>query len=98
MERIVVLSYVDDCLYWYTSKALVKWFADTLGKISHVNFLGYAHWLMSIRISHMKDHSISVDQDRYVTSIVEKYLDTVTVKAITRFYKTILPYDMIYQF
>ena len=46
---------------------------DTLGKRFRVNFLGYAHWFMSIRISQMKDHSISVDQARYATSIVVKY-------------------------
>ena len=40
-SKIVVLSYVDDCVYWYTSEALGKWFLDTLGKIFHVNFLGY---------------------------------------------------------
>ena len=34
---------------------------DTLGKRFHVNFLGYSHWLMSIVISQMKDHSVSVD-------------------------------------
>ena len=39
-SNIVVLSYVDDFLYWYTSEALGKWFVDTLGKIFHVNFLG----------------------------------------------------------
>ena len=44
----------------------------------------------------MKDHSISVDQDRYATSIVAKYLDTATVKASTTFYKTTLPYDVIF--
>ena len=76
---IVVLYYVDCCIYWYTSEALGKWFVDTLGKRFHVNFLGYAHWFMSIRISQMKDHSISVDQARYATSIVAKYLDTATV-------------------
>ena len=64
--------------------------------IFHVNFLGYAHWFMSIRTSQMKDHSISVDQDRYATSIVAKYLDTVTVKASKKFYKTTLPPDMIF--
>ena len=53
---IAVLSYFDDCLYWYTSEGLGKWFVDTLGKIFHVNFLGYAHWFMSIIISQMKDH------------------------------------------
>ena len=51
---------------------------------------------MSIRISHMKDHSISVDQDRYTTYIVEKYLDNATVKASTKFYKTSFLSDMIF--
>ena len=45
----------------------------------------------------MKDHSISVDQSRYATSIVAKYLDTATVKVSTKFYKTTLPYDMIFK-
>ena len=39
----VVLSYFDDCVYWYTSEALGKWFVNTLGKVFHVNFLGYSH-------------------------------------------------------
>ena len=44
----------------------------------------------------MKDHSIYVDQARYATFIVAKYLDTATVKASTKFYKTTLPYYMIF--
>ena len=44
----------------------------------------------------MKDHSISVDQARYATSIVTKYLDTATVKASTQFYKSTLTYDMTF--
>ena len=70
--NVVVLSYVDYCVYWYTNEDIGKWFVDTLGNIFHVNFLGYAHWFMSIRISQLKDHSISVDQARYATSIVAK--------------------------
>ena len=69
---------------------------DTLGKIFHVKFLGYAHWFMSIRISHMRDHSIYVDQAIYTTSIVANYLNTATVKASTDFYKTKLPANMIF--
>ena len=60
-----------------------------------MNFLGYAHWFMSIRISHMRDHSISVDQAKYATSIVAKYLYTATVKESTKFYNTTLPSNMI---
>ena len=44
----------------------------------------------------MKDHSISVDQAKYATSIVSKYLDTATVKASKKFYKTTLSSDMIF--
>ena len=91
-----VLSYVDDCVYWYTNEDLGKWFVDTLGKRFHVNFLGYAYWFMSIKISQLKDHSISMDQARYDTSIVAKYLDTVIIKEVTKFYKTILSADMIF--
>ena len=95
-SKIVVLSYVDDCVYWYTNEYLGRWFVDTLGNRFHVNFLGFAHWFMSIRISQLKDHSISVDQARYATSIVSKYLDTATVKASKNIYKTTLPSDMIF--
>ena len=69
---------------------------DTLGKRFHVNFLEYAHWFMSIRISQMKDHSISVHKAIYATNIVAKYLDTATVKASTKFYKPTFPYDLIF--
>ena len=95
-SKIVVLSYVDDFVYWYTNENIGKCFVDTLGNRFHVNLLGFAHWFMSIRISQLKDHSISVDQARYATSIVAKYLDTATVKVSNTFYKTTLPADMIF--
>ena len=44
----------------------------------------------------MKDYSISVDQARYATSIVVKYLDTTTDKTSKSFYKTTLTFDMIF--
>ena len=45
---------------------------------------------MSIIISQLKYHSISVDQARYATSIFAKYLETATVKVSNKFYKTSL--------
>ena len=51
---------------------------------------------MLIRIFQIRDHSISVAQDRYATSIVAKYLDTDTFNTSTKFYNTTLPSDMIY--
>ena len=58
--------------------------------------LGIYKLVMAIRISQMKDHSIYVDQVICATSVVVKYLYTVTVKASTKFYKTTLPSDMIF--
>ena len=95
-SNIVVLSYVDYCVYWYTNEDIGKWFVDTLGKIFHVKFLGFAHLFMSIRISQLRGNSISVYQARYATYIVAKYLDTATVKVRNKFYKTTLPADMIF--
>ena len=71
-SKTFVLSYADDCVYWYTNEDIEKWFVDTLEKRSHVKFLGYAHWFMSIRLPQLKDHSVSLDQVRYATSIVAK--------------------------
>ena len=61
-----------------------------------MNFLGISHWFMLISISQLKDHSISVYQAIYTTSILDKYIDTDTVKKSTQFNKTTIPYYMIF--
>ena len=38
-SRIVVLSYVDDCVYWYTNEYLGKQFVDNFGKRFHMKLL-----------------------------------------------------------
>ena len=60
-----------------------------------MEFLGVVHWFMLIRISHIKDHYISVDKDMYATSIVAKYLNITIFKTSTMFYKTNLTSDII---
>ena len=95
-SKLVVLYYVDDCVYWYTYQEIGYWFLDTLIKLFHVNFLGYAHQFIYISISQLKDHSILVYQSRYSTSVVENYLYTSTIKENSRFNNTILPHDMIF--
>ena len=96
IEKIAALSYVDDCVYWYTSEAPGKKIVDTLGNRLHVEFLVFSHWFMSIRISHIKDHSIPVDQDKYANSVEDKYIDNVTFKKSTKFYNTTLKSNMIF--
>ena len=95
-SNLFVLSYVYDCVYWYTYDRLGKWFVNTLGNIFHVKFLGYAHWFMYNRISQLRDYLISVDQDRYGTYIIAKYLDTDTIKENTNDHKNNLTHGMIF--
>ena len=71
-SKIVVLSYVDDCVYCYKNEDIWKLFVDTLEKTLRVIFLGYEYWFMSIRIYQLRDHYISVDQARYSIAIVAK--------------------------
>ena len=59
---------------------LLKMVFENLRKRFHLKFLGYAHWSTPIRIYQMRENSISVNQNRYDTSIVAKYLDTDTFK------------------
>ena len=49
--KLVVLSYADDCVYFNKTDLIGKWFVYTLGKRFYVNFLGYEHYFMLIRIS-----------------------------------------------
>ena len=95
-ERTVFASsYVEYYVCWYTSEAIGKCFVDDLGGRFHVNFLGYTHLFTPISIYQRKNHSISVYQAIYATSIVAKYLDTFIVKTNKKFYETTFPSDMI---
>ena len=80
VSKLVVLSYADECVYWYIYEKLGNWFVDTLRKKFYVHFLVYTHWFMYIRISQLKDHYISVDQSRYDTYVVAKYVEAATMK------------------
>ena len=57
--KVTVLSYIDECVSWYTWEELGKWVVCKLGKRFHVKLLGHAHWFMSTRISQLKNHYIS---------------------------------------
>ena len=61
-----------------------------------MNLLWYLHWFIPIRISHLKYYSISVEQARYNTAVVSKYIDTSTIEENPKYQKTTLPHDMMF--
>ena len=42
-SKLLVIFFADDCVCWYTSEELGKFFWDKLGSRFRVNFLGYEH-------------------------------------------------------
>ena len=78
-------------------KPLENGFTDNLGDRFHVTFLVFADLFMPTRISYMNDHSISVDQARYETSIVAKYLETATVEVSYLAWSTEMEWSFIYE-
>ena len=61
-------------------------------------------WLLHVHgkqeclvVGHVCDTGLPRFQHIYATSIVAKYLDTVTVKVSKTFYKTTLPADIIFK-
>ena len=48
--KLVVLSYVEDCIYWYTYEELGNWFVGKLVNIFYLNFTRYSHWFKNIII------------------------------------------------
>ena len=55
-STLVVIYYVDDCAYLYTSEAIEKWFVNKIEKIFHMDILEYSHRFMSVNISQLKNH------------------------------------------
>ena len=49
-SKLVMISYVYNYLYWYTSDELSDWFVDTLWKRLHINFLESSYYCISIVI------------------------------------------------
>ena len=94
VSKLVVLPYIDYCVYCYTYEELGRRFVDTIGIRLCVNLLGYTHWFISIIISQLKYYSISVEQARYDTDFVSKYLYTTTKNMIPNSIK--LPCLMIW--
>ena len=61
-----------------------------------MKFLGYAHCFMPISISQLKNHSISVYQVRYDTSVFANYIDTDTIKENSNDHKATSFHDITF--
>ena len=90
-HHIVVLNYVDDMLYYATDTQALRDFEHDLTKKFKLELKGQAQWYLSICIQQHKNFDISINQDRYVQSILKRFLPHVKVKQDNRRHPTPLP-------
>ena len=69
-----LINAVDDQLYFSNHEGLRKEFEARLKKRFDVELMGQAHWYLQARISQEANHSIVLDQARYMALIAARFL------------------------
>ncbi len=93
--QIYVLNYVDDMLYYGTNADKLTEFEERLRARFNLETMGQAHWYLGTRINQLSDFDIELDQSRYCSGIVKKYLESAGAPKITRHHETPLALDFI---
>jgi hypothetical protein len=89
------LNYVDDMLYYGNSDDLLLTFETQLSEQFNLETKGQAHWYLATRITQLASYDIILDQTRYCSSIIKKYLDSVGCKNVSRKHTIPLPCDFV---
>ena len=67
------IFYVDYGLYYGDSESTELEFLTHLKNNFHVEDKGYAHWFLGMRIHAYEDGSITLDQNKFVNTIIKKF-------------------------
>ena len=81
---IKLLNYVDDLLYFGTNEEETKSFEIELAQRFRLELKGQASWYLSMRIKQDKNFNITIDQGRYVQSILRRFLDKARIPETQR--------------
>ncbi len=60
-----------------------------------MEFLGQAHWYLSVRIHQDADFNFTLDQARYCKAIVNRFLEKASAKKKPRFHSTIFSSEFV---
>ena len=94
-NKLWIIIYIDDFLYFDTSEKTRNQFELEFGSRFNVEFQGQAHWYLAARITQDKDLNITIYQSRYSKSIVKRYLETAGIKISAREITSILPTSFV---
>ena len=72
-EYIFMVIYVDDSLYFVSSKELEETFTTAMSKRFKLELQGWSHWFLGTRLYREQDGSYLLDQENYVQHILKRY-------------------------
>ena len=68
-----MVVYVDDSLYFGSSKELEDKFTTAMSKRFKLELQGWAHWFLGTRLYREEDGSYILDQENYIKHILNRY-------------------------
>ena len=95
-STIWLLNYVDDMLYFCTSESRRREFEKHVCKRFAVELKGRAQWYISMKLRQLNNYDIVIDQDRYVQSLLQRFLNTVRMPILDKKTSTPIPTDFVY--
>ena len=82
-DFLFLLNAVDDLLYFSNSSALRAKFEQDLTARFDVDLIGQAHWYLQSRVSQNADFSIGLDQARYSSLILSRFIPSLSLTSIS---------------
>ena len=95
-EFIYLIIYVDDCLYFGSSKELESKFEKEIGERFHLETQGWTHWFLGTRIYREENGSYLLDQESYIRHILNRYCGKESRWGLPPMQKTPAPVDYFY--
>ena len=95
-EFIYLIIYVDDCLYFGSSKELEKKFEKEMSERFQLEVQGWTHWFLGTRLYRESDGSYLLDQENYIRHILTRYCGKDSLWGLPPMQKTPAPVNYVY--
>ena len=95
-EYIFMVVYVDDSLYFGSSKELEEKFTTAMSKRFKLELQGWSHWFLGTRLYREENGSYILDQENYVRHMLNRYCGEDSPWGLPPFQSTPAPIDYFY--
>ena len=93
---IYLIVYVDDCLYFGSSKGLEEKFEKEMSTRFKLETQGWSHWFLGTRLYREEDGSYLLDQENYIRHILNRYCGKESLWGLPAMQTTPAPPEYVY--